>query len=315
MKRRQEKHGEVTVGILGSRIRVEEKLLLEALRERGVSFERIDSRRLAFELSKNGSGGARESAICHSQSATRYDAVLVRCLSHSRAYYLTRWLESVSVPTVSPHRAVATCGDKMLTSAALQEAGVPIPRTRVAFTPDAALEVIEEMGYPVVLKPLFGSWGRLLARVDDRHAAEAILEHKKRLGGYIHGVFYIQEYVDKPGRDIRTFVVGDDAAGYETIAGIYRRSDHWITNTARGGEAANCPITPAIDRLSRAAARAVGGGVVAVDLMEDGDSRLLVSEVNHTPEFRNSIDTTGVDIPGRMIDYVAEVAMDGKSGR
>jgi [lysine-biosynthesis-protein LysW]--L-2-aminoadipate ligase len=315
MKRRQEKHGEVTVGILGSRIRVEEKLLLAALRERGVSFERIDSRRLAFELSKNGSGGARESAICHSQSATRYDAVLVRCLSHSRAYYLTRWLESVSVPTVSPHRAVATCGDKMLTSAALQEAGVPIPRTRVAFTPDAALEVIEEMGYPVVLKPLFGSWGRLLARVDDRHAAEAILEHKKRLGGYIHGVFYIQEYVDKPGRDIRTFVVGDDAAGYETIAGIYRRSDHWITNTARGGEAANCPITPAIDRLSRAAARAVGGGVVAVDLMEDGDSRLLVSEVNHTPEFRNSIDTTGVDIPGRMIDYVAEVAMDGKSGR
>jgi [lysine-biosynthesis-protein LysW]--L-2-aminoadipate ligase len=315
MKRRQEKHGEVTVGILGSRIRVEEKLLLEALRERGVSFERIDSRRLAFELSKNGSGEARESAICHSQSATGYDAVLVRCLSHSRAYYLTRWLESVSVPTVSPHRAVATCGDKMLTSAALQEAGVPIPRTRVAFTPDAALEVIEEMGYPVVLKPLFGSWGRLLARVDDRHAAEAILEHKKRLGGYIHGVFYIQEYVDKPGRDIRTFVVGDDAAGYETIAGIYRRSDHWITNTARGGEAANCPITPAIDRLSRAAARAVGGGVVAVDLMEDGDSRLLVSEVNHTPEFRNSIDTTGVDIPGRMIDYVAEVAMDGKSGR
>jgi [lysine-biosynthesis-protein LysW]--L-2-aminoadipate ligase len=315
MKRRQERHGEVTVGILGSRIRVEEKLLLEALRERGVSFERIDSRRLAFELSKNGSGEARESAIYHSQSAIGYEAVLVRCLSHSRAYYLTRWLESVGVPAVSPHRAVATCGDKMLTSAALQEAGVPIPRTRVAFAPDAALEVIEEMGYPVVLKPLFGSWGRLLARVNDRYAAEAILEHKKRLGGYIHGVFYIQEYVDKPGRDIRTFVIGDDASEYETIAAIYRRSDHWITNTARGGEAANCPITPAIDRLSCAAARAVGGGVVAVDLMEDGDGRLLVSEVNHTPEFRNSIDTTGVDIPGRMIDYVAEVAMDGKSGR
>jgi [lysine-biosynthesis-protein LysW]--L-2-aminoadipate ligase len=315
MKRRQERHGEVTVGILGSRIRVEEKLLLEALRERRVSFERIDSRQLAFELSKNGSGEARESAICHSQSAIGYGAVLVRCLSHSRAYYLTRWLESIGVPAVSPHRAVATCGDKMLTSAALQEAGVPIPRTRVAFTPDAALEVIEEMGYPVVLKPLFGSWGRLLARVNDRCAAEAILEHKKRLGSYIHGVFYIQEYVDKPGRDIRTFVVGDDASEYETIAAIYRRSDHWITNTARGGEAANCPITPAIDRLSCAAARAVGGGVVAVDLLEDADGSFLVSEVNHTPEFRNSIDTTGVDIPGRIIDYVVEVAMDGKPGR
>jgi [lysine-biosynthesis-protein LysW]--L-2-aminoadipate ligase len=312
--RREDRHGEATIGILGSRIRLEEKLLLEALRERGVRFERIDSRQLAFELSKNRSDDGH-SGISNPQSAIPVDAVLVRCLSHSRAYYLTRWLKGVGVPAVSPHAAIATCGDKMITSAALQEAGVPIPRTRVAFTPDAALEVIEDMGYPVVLKPLFGSWGRLLARVNDRHAAEAILEHKKRLGNYIHGVFYIQEYVDKPGRDLRTFVVGDDTAGYETIAAIYRRSDHWITNTARGGEAVNCPITPAVGRISRAAARAVGGGVVAVDLLEDKDGQLLVSEVNHTPEFRNSIDTTGVDIPGRIIDYVMEVAMDGKSGR
>ena len=312
--RREDRHGEVTIGILGSRIRLEEKLLLEALRQRGVSFERIDSRKLAFELSRNGSDDGR-SAVSNLLSAIPADAVLVRCLSHSRAYYVTRWFESVGIPAVSPHAAIATCGDKMLTSAALQEAGVPIPRTRVAFTPDAALEVIEEMGYPVVLKPLFGSWGRLLARVNDRHAAEAVLEHKKRLGNYIHGVFYIQEYVDKPGRDLRTFVVGDDTVGYETIATIYRSSDHWITNTARGGEAANCPITPAIDRISCAAACAVGGGMVAVDLLEDTDGQLLVSEVNHTPEFRNSIDTTGVDIPGRIIDYVVEVAMDGKSGR
>jgi [lysine-biosynthesis-protein LysW]--L-2-aminoadipate ligase len=162
----------------------------------------------------------------------------------------------------------------------------------------------------VVLKPLFGSWGRLLARINDRDAAEAVLEHKKTLGDYTHGVFYIQEYVDKPGRDIRTFVVGG-----ETIAAIYRLSPHWITNTARGGEAINCPVTPEIDDLSRAAAEAVGGGILAVDLLEDTDGRLLVSEVNHTPEFRNSIDTTGVDIPARIIDCIVEVAMNGKSGR
>ncbi|MEA3375933.1 MAG: lysine biosynthesis protein LysX [Chloroflexota bacterium] len=313
MNRRQDDHGEVTVGVLSSRVRVEEKLLFEALEERDVTFERVDSRKLTCEL---GSGsmetGLTENGLKCLQTC---DTVLVRCLSHSRAYYLTRWLEAIGVPTVSPHEAIAICGDKMLTSAVLQEAGVPIPRTQVAFTRDAALEIIEDMGYPVVLKPLFGSWGRLLARVNDRHAAEAILEHKKRLGSYIHGVFYIQEYVDKPGRDIRTFVVGGDATEYETIAAIYRSSDHWITNTARGGDAANCPVTPAIDRLSCAAARAVGGGMVAIDLLEDPDGRLLVSEVNHTPEFRNSIDTTGVNIPGRIIDYVVEVAMDGKSGR
>ena len=146
-----------------------------------------------------------------------------------------------------------------------------------------------------------GSWGRLLAKISDRDAAEALLEHKDTLGSYQHAIFYIQEYVDKPSRDIRSFVVGD-----ETICAIYRESSHWITNTARGGRARNCPVTPEIDRLSRAAARAVGGGVLAIDLLEHPDG-LVVSEVNYTMEFRNSIDTTGVDIPGRIVDYVLRV--------
>jgi len=283
------------IGALCSRVRVEEKMLFAALQERGVDYDRIDPRQVVFDLGSNGLG--------------KYDAVLVRCLSHSQAYYLTRWLESVGMPAVSPHRVVATCGDKLLTSTALQKAGVPIPRTMVAFTLEAALEAIEEMGYPVVLKPLFGSWGRLLARVSDCYAAEAILEHKKTLGGYQHSTFYIQEYVEKPGRDIRSFVAGD-----ETMAAIYRNSPHWITNTARGGTASNCPITPEIDRISRTAAQAVGGGVVAIDIFEAPDGRLLVSEVNHTPEFRNSIAPTGVDIPGKFIDYVLEVAAM-KTGR
>ena len=277
------------IGVLYSRVRVEEKMLFTALQERGVEYDQIDPRQVVFDLGSNGLG--------------KYDAVLVRCLSHSQAYYLTRWLESLGMSAVSPHRVVATCGDKLLTSAALQKAGVPIPRTMVAFTPEAALEAIEEMGYPVVLKPLLGSWGRLLARVSDRYAAEAILEHKKTLGGYQHSIFYIQEYVEKPGRDIRSFVAGD-----ETMAAIYRNSPHWITNTARGGTASNCPITPEIDRISCAAAQAVGGGVVAIDIFEAPDGRLLVSEVNHTPEFRNSIAPTEVDIPGKIIDYVLEVA-------
>jgi [lysine-biosynthesis-protein LysW]--L-2-aminoadipate ligase len=109
--------------------------------------------------------------------------------------------------------------------------------------------------------------------------------------------------VDKPARDIRAFVVGD-----ETICAIYRYSQHWITNTARGGRAENCPVTPELHRLSTAAARAVGGGVVAIDLLETPDGQLLVNEVNYTMEFRNSIAVTGVDIPGRMVDYVLGVA-------
>lgn len=282
-------NGEVKVGVICSRVRIEEKLLFAAMRERGVDYERIDPRTLAFEP---GSSGVD---VC--------DVVFIRCLSHSRAYYLTRWLEGLGVPSVSPHRTVATCGDKLLTSAALQEAGLPIPRTAVAFTPEAALEAIEKMGYPVVLKPLFGSWGRLLARVNDRDAAEAVLEHKTILGGYLHSVFYIQEYVEKPGQDIRVLVVGD-----EVVYAIYRRSAHWITNTARGGDALPCPLTPQIADLSLAAARAVGGGIVAVDLLETADGRLLVNEVNHTPEFHGAMQATDADIAGEMVDYVLSVA-------
>jgi [lysine-biosynthesis-protein LysW]--L-2-aminoadipate ligase len=279
----------LVVGVLLSRVRVEEKLLLSALEERNVEVVRFDDRELVLDLGKP------------SPELARCDVILERCINHLRALYTLRVLNDWGVPTVNTFDVANTCGDKLLTSTALERHGVPSPRTLIAYTPESALEACETLGYPVVMKPAIGSWGRLLARVNDRDAAEAILEHKVTLGSFHHGAFYIQEFVNKPGRDIRTFVVGD-----ETICGIYRDSPHWITNTARGGKATNCPITDELDHLSRAAATAVGGGVVAVDLFES-DRGLLVNEVNYTMEFRNSIDTTGVDIPGKIVDYTLEV--------
>ncbi|MGQ9598412.1 MAG: lysine biosynthesis protein LysX [Anaerolineae bacterium] len=277
------------IGVLCSRVRVEEKLLFNALADRGVPYDRLDPRDLVLELADN--------------RWSRYDAILVRCLSHFHAYYATRWLENRGMTVVNPHHVVATCGDKMLTTAALQAAGLPTPRSMIAFTPEAALQAIEAIGYPVVLKPLVGSWGRLLARINDRDAAEALLEHKATLGGAQHGVFYIQEYITKPGRDIRTLVVGQ-----ELVCAIYRRSDHWITNTARGGQALPCPLTPELVRLSLAAAAAVGGGIVAVDLLESDNGRLLINEVNHTPEFHGASQVTETDIAGTMVEYLLQLA-------
>jgi [lysine-biosynthesis-protein LysW]--L-2-aminoadipate ligase len=166
------------------------------------------------------------------------------------------------------------------------------------------------MGYPVILKPVIGSWGRLLARINDRESAEAVLEHKEVLGGYQHSIFYIQEMIRKPGRDIRAFVVGD-----ECICAIYRASEHWITNTARGGKASNCPVTPELNTIAVNAAKAVGGGVVAIDVFEDPNRGLLINEVNHTMEFRNSIEPTGVDIPGRVADYALALAAQKVAAR
>jgi [lysine-biosynthesis-protein LysW]---L-2-aminoadipate ligase len=277
------------VGVLCSRIRVEEKLLFEALSARGVEYDKLDDRELVFNL--------------HDPSPfQQFDIILERCINHSRALYSLHMLAGWGVKVINSAETARICGDKLITTLALLQHKVPVPPNMVAYTPESALEAIEQLGYPVVLKPCIGSWGRLVAKINDREAAEAVLEHKQILGSYHHSIYYIQQYIHKPGRDIRSFVVGD-----ETIAAIYRTSNHWITNTASGGKASNCPITPEIDALSRQAAKAVGGGMLAIDLLESPDG-ILVNEVNYTMEFRNSIDTTGVDIPGKMIAYVLQEA-------
>lgn len=285
------------VGILYSRVRAEEKLLFDACERRGVDFELLDDGQLIFDIS--GVNG-------HMKRFEQFDVVMERCISHARALYSLRILNDRGVKTVNTARVADTCGNKLQTTSALTAAGVPSPRTLVAFTAEAALEAIEELGYPVVLKPSVGSWGRLLSKVNDREAAEAILEHKEVLGTYHHSIHYIQEYIQKPMRDIRAFVIGN-----ETICAIYRDSPHWITNTARGGKASVCTVTPELNDICVRAAKAVGGGVVAIDVLEDPERGLLINEVNYTMEFRNSVMPTGVDIPGRMVDFALEVARNG----
>jgi [lysine-biosynthesis-protein LysW]--L-2-aminoadipate ligase len=279
------------IGILCSLVRKEEKLLFDEFRGRGLAFDRIDDREIILDLH---------------QRHWDFDVILERCINHSRARHTLKYLNDCGVRTVNTYEVANTCGDKLLTTLALIRDGIPTPRVFVAHTPEAALQAIERLGYPVVLKPAVGSWGRLLSKINDRDAAEAILEHKETLGSYHHSIFYIQEYMEKHGRDIRSFVVGD-----ETICAIYRTSPHWITNTARGGVATNCPVTAEVNEISVRAAKAVGGGVVAIDLFETPDG-LMVNEVNYTMEFRNSIDTTGVNIPAKVVDYVVAVGRQEK---
>ena len=204
---------------------------------------------------------------------------------------------------MNPSLVAERCGDKYLTSQILVKNGIPTPRVLIALDEESALKALEAMGYPCVMKPVVGSWGRLLAKIENREMAEALIEHKAALG-VSHQVFYIQEYIEKPGRDIRAFVVGD-----QTICAIYRSSENWITNTARGGIAANCPVTAELTELCQRAAQAVGGGLLALDLFET-ENGLTINEINHTMEFSNSIARTGVDIPRRMIEYLlAQVAV------
>ncbi len=275
------------IGILCSRVRVEEKLLRDALVRQGAEVELVDDRDLTLDISR---------------AQRPWDVIVERSLSQTHGLAALRVFVDWGVPTVNAPEVVELCNDKLATTSALHAAGLPTPRTVVAFSPESALRAADDLGFPVVLKPVTGSWGRMVARINDRDAAEAIFEDRATLGSPEHSIFYLQEHIAKPGRDIRAFVVDG-----ETICAIYRESDHWITNTARGARTSNCPVTAELDALCLRAAQAVGGGVLAVDLLESGD-RLLVNEINATMEFRNSIEVTGVDIPGHIAAHVVAVA-------
>ncbi len=286
------------VGIIISHIRPEEKLLISAFQAQGVEPDVISDREINLEITagpeQQAPGGVPWNA---------YDVIMERSVSTSRGLYMLAMLGSWGVNAINRYETASVCADKFLTTIALAKAGVPQPTARTAFDPDTTMKAIEDLGYPAVLKPVTGSWGRLLAKVKDADAAEAIIEHRQTLGDYQHHIYYVQQYVNKPGRDIRAFVVGD-----RTICAIYRDSEHWITNTARGGKASNCPVTPELNTLCVKAAHAVGGGIVAVDVFEDPERGLSVNEINHTMEFRNSSAPTGVDIAAEVVSYALSTA-------
>lgn len=271
------------VGFLYTRLRVEEKYLLDEFEKHsGVEIVRINDGDTFFDIH---------------QLPASVDVLFERSISYSRGLYISRIFEAHGIPVVNSSAVAERCGDKYITSQLLAKNGIPTPRVMMAFDEESALRAVEAMGYPCVMKPVVGSWGRLLAKVDNRHMAESLIEHKATLG-VNHQVFYIQEYINKPGRDIRAFVIGD-----ELICAIYRSSENWITNTARGGVATNCPINDEMTEICKRAAQSVGGGLLALDLFET-DNGYSVNEINHTMEFRNSIATTGVNIPAKMVEYI-----------
>lgn len=278
----------ITIAILHTTIRGDEKLILEAAKKRKVKIKLIDVRYEVFNRKTYNAD---------------FDVALERCVSTVKGTHATRFFESLNIPVINSSSIAMICEDKFLTSIMLQKAKVPTPEFAMAFTEIQALEAIKQLGgFPVVIKPTLGSWGRLLAKINDTDGLEAVLEHKDVLGSPHQKAFYIQKYVKKPGRDIRSYVIEG-----KTICAIYRNSPHWITNTARGGVATNCPVTKELANLSEKAAKAIGKGILSMDIFET-EVGLQINEINHTTEFKNSEKPTGVSISGAMIDYCIKVA-------
>ncbi|MFC6952682.1 lysine biosynthesis protein LysX [Halorubellus litoreus] len=290
----------MNVGVLYSRIRQDEKLLLSELRDRGHDVTKIDVRKQTFDLTEA------------PEAFDDLDLVVDRCMATSRSLYATKFCEQYGVPVVNSAATAETCADKVENSLALAAAGVPTPTTKTAFTTDAAMEIIDEFGYPCVLKPVMGSWGRLMAKIDSKSAAEAILEHKATLGHYEHKVFYVQEFVEKPGRDVRVLAVDG-----EPIAAMARSGDHWLTNAAKGADTEPFELDDEALELVEMASDAVGGGLLGVDLMEtDGDQtdwNYTVHEVNHTVEFKALNEAVDTDVPSKVVDWL-EAKADAAGG-
>jgi [lysine-biosynthesis-protein LysW]---L-2-aminoadipate ligase len=273
----------LTIGLLHTTIRGDEKLIIEASKERNIKIELIDVRTQLFNPSTY---------------KPNFDIALERCISTTKGIYAQQFMELMNIPVVNNIKVSTLCEDKFLTSCTLTQANVATPQTALVFTIEQAKLAVQELGgYPVVIKPPKGSWGRLLAKVNDEDTLEAIIEHKDVLGSPDQKAIYIQQYVNKPGRDIRAFVINDI-----TIAAIYRDSPHWITNTARGGSATNCPVTKELETICAKASQAVGGGILAMDVFET-EQGFSINEINHTMEFKNSEAPTNVSISGAIVDY------------
>jgi [lysine-biosynthesis-protein LysW]---L-2-aminoadipate ligase len=272
--------------ILYDVIRWEEKALYEAAIKKGVNVENVDCKNLAIDLNEKNSKYSGQ-------------VVLQRSISYFKNVHSTAALQGLGARVINPFHAAIICGNKMYAHMELEKAGIRTPKAVAAFSEESAMAVLNKIGYPAVIKPTVGSWGRLIALLRDKEEARAVIEDREHMFP-LYQVYYFEEFVKRPPRDIRAIVVGD-----RVVAAIYRYSGQgeWKTNMALGGHAETCPVTNELEDICLKATSAMSGQIVGVDLMESKSQGLLVHEVNNTTEFKNTVRVTGIDIPGLMIDY------------
>ena len=278
-----------TITALYDTIRLEEKLLIESAKKNDIDLEMIDCKKMFVDLNdkKNFDG-----------------PVLQRCVSYYRNLHSTAAIEGQGTKVVNCLHTGIFAGNKLFTHMLLQKIGVPTPDATVAFSKDSALEALHKNGFPKIIKPTVGSWGRMVSKINDMDSAEGIIEGREAMYP-IHQVHFLEEFVERPPRDIRAIVIGDNVA-----AAIYRNSGdgNWKTNTHLGGSAEICEITNELEDICIKAKDAVQGDIVGIDLMESNEKGMVVHEINNTTEFRNVVRVTGVDIPKLMLEYVKELA-------
>jgi [lysine-biosynthesis-protein LysW]---L-2-aminoadipate ligase len=272
--------------LLYDTIRWEEKAIFEAAKKKGIEIKKIDCKDLVLNLN-----------TLHSEYVN--EVIIQRCVSYFKSLHSTAALEGLGAKVINPLNTAIVCGNKLFTHMLIQKKGIRTPKVITAFSSESALSALDDFGYPAIIKPTIGSWGRLIALLRDKEAAKAVFEDREHMFP-LYQVYYLEEFVSRPPRDIRAIVVGGNV-----VAAIYRYSekDEWKTNMALGGRAENCPITDELEDICIKSSQAVGGKIVGVDLMESSKEGLLVHEVNNTTEFKNTVRITGINIQDVIVDY------------
>jgi [lysine-biosynthesis-protein LysW]--L-2-aminoadipate ligase len=276
------------------RLRWEEKILAKTAEARGLNVMKVDAKVLPLDSSWNSE-----------ETIGKFGEVVIqRCISYYRGLHTTAFMESKGIKVINSMDVTLTCGNKLLTTIKLEKERVPTPRTLLSFTEDGALKSLQTLGYPAVLKPVTGSWGRMVVQMKDEEMAQALLEMRSKMEGSMNQIYYIQEMVKRPPRDIRTIVAGD-----QIIVALYRYAPigEWRTNIAKGGRAEICKVTKEIEDIVLKAAKTVGGGLLGVDAMESPNG-ILVHEINNTVEFKGASSVSDVNIPEKIIDYTLNQA-------
>ncbi|MEM3064500.1 MAG: lysine biosynthesis protein LysX [Candidatus Nitrosotenuis sp.] len=279
------------VCIVFDRLRLEEKMLLDEASKLGHDVISLDAKitQLSTESKR--------------QDVDFGDVVIERCVSYFRGLHFTACLEFLGVPVINSYEVANRCGNKLVTSLLLKKAGVPTPKTYFAFSSEEAMNLINKVGYPIVIKPVIGSWGRGILPLRDKDTTEAIIEMREIEDGSHDRIYYLQEMIDRPPRDIRAITVGD-----EVIAAMYRKSQgDFKTNIALGGDPELCEITKELEDVCIKASKAVGGGILGIDLMEDKARGLVCHEVNNTVEFKGLARVAKKNIPQEMIKYALTI--------
>jgi [lysine-biosynthesis-protein LysW]--L-2-aminoadipate ligase len=227
------------------------------------------------------------------------DVVLERCVSYFRGLHFTASLEFMNVPVLNKFDVANICGNKMFMTLLLKKNNVPTPKTYFSFSSESAAENIEKVGYPLVIKPLIGSWGRGVMQIKDRDTMDAIFEIRDITDSPHDRIYYLQELIKRPPRDIRVITVGD-----ESIAAMYRKSSGGFkTNIALGADPEPCEITKEMEDMAAKASKAMGGGILGIDMMEDEQNGLVVHEVNNTVEFKGLARVAKRNIPKKMVEF------------